>query len=192
MLKKITLIAACLLPVPALAGPYFLAGVASGSADLGDIEKTYVAPNSDDKISRALIGGGMDLNKYLAVEAVYMTNAKNTVENAASRDEIEHSNVQVAAVGKAPLSSQFSLIGKLSANLTSVDYTHTVAPNTVSSSSKTAIYVGMGAGAELQVNDAITLRLQAERIMMDGVKINGGKDAAADVNQASLSVKFNF
>jgi opacity protein-like surface antigen len=199
MFKKIVCAALIVLPASALAAPYFTAGGAFGSTDMGDIEQTYTGPGvtTDDKVARAIIGGGVDINQYLAGEALYMTKVKDKVTQGTLRDELSHQGFQFAVLGKAPLAAQFSLLGKLSANVMKVDYDFrdTAFPTNSMTNNKTSVYLGFGVGAEFQVNDAVAIRFMAERIMMNGVTIvgtTGTTDADFNVDQASLAVKFNF
>jgi hypothetical protein len=203
MSKKLTL--ACLLAVPSLAsaasGAYLVAGGASGSVDLKDIEQSYLAPHTtDDDVTRALIGVGARVNPFLAVEGVYMTESDNTVESRAvgDRDTFEHSGLQLSVLGLAPITPQFGLFGRLSANVLNTNYMYedTNLGVTVFKDDQTGAHLGFGFGANLQVNDVVGLRLQWERIMMQDLTIIGAtgfpERANIDVDQTSVALTFNF
>lgn len=187
MFKKLALIAALTAPASAFAGPYLVLGGAMGSADLEDVEKAYVAPDADDGFGRALIGVGADINPYLGIEALYMSDAEVSVKDKVgiAETKIKNAGFQFAVLGKAPLTQQLSLIGKLSTN-----YLEVKVDDTVSGSDKDSKFqLGFGVGAHYQVNDAVGLRLTAERIQIREA-INGNGDS--DLDQASLAVTFAF
>lgn len=202
MLKKLAL--ACLLAAPALAsaasGAYLVAGGAMGSTDMQDIEKSYSPPyTTDDSFGRAVIGLGVNASPYLAVEGLYLSKAEGTVEDSApasNRDTLEHSGLQISVLGKAPLTPQLNVFGRLSSNYLKTTYTYENSGATVYSSDKTKPYLGFGFGAAFQVNDAVGLRLQWERIMIQDVTVLDGAlnpvRGNFDVDQTSLAVTFNF
>jgi hypothetical protein len=198
MFRKIAL--AALLAAPALASAgsaYLIVGGASGSIDLADIENSYSTPSSaDDAFTRAIIGVGAPVNPNLAIEAVYLTNVENNVNAGIGRDELEHGGLQAALLGKAPLTPQFSIFGKISANLMSTTYHYEDNPLTVSvDEEESGAYLGFGFGAEYQASDTVGLRLQVERIQLRDITIVGmfGPEGADfDVDQASLAVTFSF
>lgn len=195
MLKKIALVVALAVPACAFAGPYMVAGGAMGSADLGDLEDTYApgaALTTDDSFGRALIGVGVDVSRNLAVEAVYLTEAEATVkDNAGHKDTLTSSGIQLSLIGKAPVSAQFSLFAKLSANYMEVgeDYVDATLSLNNYSVSDSKVHVGFGAGAQYQVSDSVGLRLGVERIQLRDA-ING--TGSSDLDQASLAVTFSF
>lgn len=195
MLKKLALVVALAAPACAFAGPYFVAGGALGKADVGDIESLY-APGTplttDDSFGRALIGVGADVTPYLGLEALYLTDAEVTVkDNTGQKDTLKNSGFQFAVIGKAPLSAQFSLFGKLSANYLEVkyEYVDALTPANNLSAKDSKVHLGFGAGAQYQVNDAVALRLGVERIQLRDA-INGS--GSSDVDQTSLAVAFAF
>lgn len=195
MLKKLALVAALAAPACAFAGPYFVAGGALGKTDLGDIESLYghgAQLTTDDGFGRALIGVGADVSPYLGVEALYLTEAEGTVkDNTGQKDTLKNSGFQFAVIGKAPLSAQLSLFGKLSANYMDVqhEYVDALAPVNNYSEKDSKVHLGFGAGALYQVNDAVGLRLGVERIQLrDAIKGSG----SFDVDQTSLAVTFAF
>lgn len=190
MLKKIALAVALALPALASAAPYLVMGAASGSADLADVEAGFVPGtySSDDSFTRALIGVGFGLNRNLAVEGLYMTEAEASVSAPGQKDTLKSSALQFAVIGLAPIAPQFSLFAKLSANYMQVEYETAVGPLSASTDDD-KFQVGFGAGALLQVSDQVGLRLAAERIQVRDA-IAGAGDS--DIDQASLAVTFSF
>lgn len=189
MFKKLALLVALTAPACAFAGPYLVLGGAMGTADLSDVEDSYapLAVETDDSFGRALIGIGADINPYLGIEALYMTEAEVSVQEPISGVEttLKNSGFQFAVLGKAPLTHQLSLFGKLSGNYLDVE-----AETTGMGSDKDSnFHLGFGVGLYYQVNDAIGLRLAAERIQIREA-INGEGDS--DLDQASLAVTFGF
>ncbi|MES2919751.1 MAG: outer membrane beta-barrel protein [Pseudomonadota bacterium] len=198
MIKKVLL--ASLLAVPALAsaqgGVYFTAGLATGSADLENIEASYggTPTTSDDDVLRAVIGIGAQLSDYLGVEGTYHSNVENTVKGGAGVDTLEHQGVQLAVLGRAPLAPQFAVVGKLSANLMNTEYDYSVGGSQVYAEDTTGAYLGMGVGAEFRANDQVALRLMAERIMLNDIIDEDflGEPGDVDVDQVTLSLNFQF
>lgn len=198
MLKK--LVVALALAAPALAsaeGVYLVFGGAAGSADMQGIEDSYgpgAQLQTDDDVQRAVVGVGAKVSPYLALEGVYMTTSENRVEDATDEDTLEHSGVQLAVVAAAPLTAQLSLTGKLSANLMNTDYNFRSSNVLVYSEEQRKIHLGAGVGLAFQMNDAVALRFGYERIMMTDVIDQSflGADGDVDVDQASLTLLFNF
>jgi hypothetical protein len=196
MLKKAALAAVIALPSVASAAPYMIAGGVSGTADLGDVEATYTPGtplNSDDSFTRALFGVGTVINENLGVEAVYLTEAEVTVEDSTGimKDTVQSSGLQLALLGKAPLTPQFGLLGKISLNYVMVDYEFVDTSGTLMNISEddTSMQLGFGVGAHFQASDVVGLRLGFERIMLREA-IAGQGDS--DIDQASLAVTFAF
>ncbi len=187
MFKKLAVLIALTAPASAFAGPYLVLGGAMGSADLGDVEESYapLSVDSDDKFGRALIGIGADINPYLGIEALYMTEAEVSVSTPLVETTLKNSGFQLAVLGKAPLTNQLSLFGKLSGN-----YLEVKADTTGTGSEKDSNFqLGFGVGLHYQVNDSVGVRLVGERIQIREA-INGEGDS--DLDQASLAVTFAF
>ncbi|MDQ8037955.1 MAG: outer membrane beta-barrel protein [Pedobacter sp.] len=186
MFKKLAVLIALAAPVSAFAGPYLVLGGAMGSADLADVEALYPSTaETDDSFGRALIGIGADINPYLGIEALYMTEAEVSVSTSLAETTLKNSGFQFAVLGKAPLTNQLSLFGKLSGN-----YLEVKADDTVMGSEKDSNFqLGFGVGLHYQVNDSVGVRLAGERIQIREA-INGEGDS--DLDQASLAVTFAF
>lgn len=195
MLKKLALVVALVAPACAFAGPYFVAGGALGKTGLSDVESSYgpgAVLTTDDSFGRALIGVGANVTPYLGVEALYLTDAEGTVKDiAGKKDTVKNAGFQFAVIGKASLTPQFSLFGKLSANYMEVkdDHVDAITPANNRSTKDSKTHLGFGAGAQYQVNDAVALRLGVERIQLRDA-INGA--GSSDVDQTSLAVTFAF
>lgn len=196
MFKKAVFAMLLALPGISSAGVYFTVGGAAGSTDLGDIEDTYGARfDSDDDVQRAVIGLGASVSEYLAFEGVYMTEVDNEVADRFNKDELSHSGIQLAVIGSAPVTPQFSLLGKLTANMIATEYAYT-GPVVAYREDSSGTYLGFGVGAGVQINDRVGLRLMAERIQIKDVTILNANlkpvEADFDVDQFSLAVNFNF
>lgn len=193
MLKKIAIVAALAMPAFAFANPYIIAGGASADADLSDVEAFY-GPGfeSDNTFGRALIGFGADLSENLGFEAVYMTEGEVTVEEAGQKDILKNSGFQLALLGKVPLSEQFSLFGKMSANYLTVEneYTDYVIPTNSYSVEDSKFQLGYGIGGHFQLTDEAGLTLALERIQIRDAFT--GVDSDSDLDQASLAFTFAF
>lgn len=190
MLKKLSL-AATLAALPALASaqPYLIMGAAAGTADLADVEATFLGPTlSDDNFTRALLGAGVALSPNVAVEGIYMTEAEVEVKDATTTDTLKSSTLQFALLGQVPLAAQLSLFGKISANYVRIEY-ESVSGALAVSADDDKFQVGFGAGLQFQASDQVGLRLAVERIQVRDA-INGAGDT--DIDQASLAVLFSF
>lgn len=191
MHKKIALLAALALPSLASANPYIIAGAASGKADMADIEAFYGSHDTDDSFTRALIGIGADINPNIGVEAVYMTEGETTVSDGTQKDTLKNSGVQFALLGKAPLTPQLNVFGKISANYLNVkwQYEDYLAPVNNYSADDSKFQLGYGIGLHYQVVDNVGVRVALERIQVRDA-IQGAGDS--DVDQVSAGFTFGF
>lgn len=187
MLKKLAAAVVFMAPTMALAvqpGPYFSLGAAFGSVDLGAAESASTT-GTDDEVQRVAIGAGYNLNDSLALEALYLTNVENTIEDVLLRDAtLDHDGLQFSVLAHIPLTSQFSVFGKASANLLKVEY---AAP--LGSADDTSLHLGVGAGLAFQVSDQMGLRAAFERLMITDV---GGSNGDFDVDQVAVSLNYSF
>jgi hypothetical protein len=136
-------------------------GAAFGSVDLDVLEGPGTTCQPMMTVQRVVIGAGTQLNESLALEALYLTNSENTVKTGATTETLDHSGVQLSVLVGAPLTSQFSLFGKVSANFMSVEYEDSTTPANAMDDS--GIHLGVGAGLAFQVNDQMGLRATFER-----------------------------
>jgi hypothetical protein len=202
MFKKLAIAALLLTPAFASAGVYVTAGAAIGNTDMSDVQDEVYTNNGasstvDDDLQRAVIGIGVDISENLAVEATYMTEAEATIVDDMGlnlRTRLKHSNLQLAALGKLPLTPQFALLGKLSANIAPTDASFDAPSVSYSySESSSGVYLGFGVGASYQFTDTVGLQFIAERIQLkDVIDENQIYNNDFDVNQFSLALKFGF
>lgn len=207
MIRKIALYVLLAAPAAAFAqGPYLMFGGASTQTDLSPIKQAAAdggvqVTSADDNSGRAIIGIGADVSPFLGFEAAYLSNVSNTVDGTFGPDRIssqlKHQGVQFAVLGKAPLTPQFSLALKLSANQLQSDYEYTDALNPANNYSEkhTKTHLGYGIGALYQANDNVGIRLGLERIEMnDVVDKNALNGHAGDFNVdiASLALVYSF
>lgn len=187
MLKKLAAAVVFMAPTMALAvqpGPYFSLGAAFGSVDLSAAQSATTTA-TDDEVQRVVIGAGYNLNDSLAVEALYLTNVENTIEDALRGDAtLDHDGLQFSVLAHIPLTSQFSVFGKASANLLKVEY---AAPGLTVDD--TGLHLGVGAGLAYQVSDQLGLRATFERLMITDV---GGSNGDFDVDQVAVSLNYSF
>ena len=187
MLKK--LIVAMALTTPALAlaqqpGPYFTVGVAGGSIDLGVLESAGSV--SDDDVKRVVIGAGAQLNENLAVEATYLTTSEGTVKTGLLTQKLSHSGGQLAVLMGVPMTPQFSLFGKVSANYLTVEYENSLP---FSSQDDSDFHLGVGAGVAFQVSDQMGIRATFERLMITDA---GNSNNDFDVDQIAVALNYSF
>lgn len=188
MLKKLVVALALTAPALALAqqpGPYFTVGAAVGSVDLGELQTAGSV--ADDDVERVVIGAGAQLNENLAIEAVYLTNSENTVETGPVTETIDHSGGQLSVLVSAPMTSQFSLFGKVSANYLTVEYEDSTNPAAALNDS--GFHLGVGAGMAFQINDQMGVRATFERLMITDV---GGNNGDFDVDQIAVALNYSF
>lgn len=194
MLKKTVLVFALGLPALASANPYLVAGGATGNVDLSDAEANYAfGHTTDDSFGRAILGAGADINQNLAVEALYMTEAKASITgtglDAGRKDELSSDGFQFALLGKAPLTPQFSLFGKLSANYMKVKDDNTTG-GLAQSDDDQGVQLGYGVGGRFQITDTAGVSLALERIELSNTLFGSKYDTNLD--QASLTFQFGF
>lgn len=186
MLKKLAAAVVFMAPTMALAvqpGPYFSLGAAFGSVDLSAAQSPATTA-TDDEVQRVVIGAGYNLNDSLAVEALYLTNVENTIENGPLKATLDHDGLQFSVLAHIPLTSQFSVFGKASANLLQVEYAQ---PGLTVDD--TGLHLGVGAGLAFQVSDQLGLRAAFERLMITDV---GGSGGDFDVDQVAVSLNYSF
>ncbi|HET8729587.1 MAG TPA: outer membrane beta-barrel protein [Moraxellaceae bacterium] len=194
MHKKLALLAALAVPSLALANPYIIAGGGTVNADMTDLENNYAgAHTTNDNFGRALVGVGADLSPNVGVEAVYLTEGQVSVQNSTNKDVLKNSGVQFALLGKAPLTPQLTVFGKISANYMDVTWDYTNVSGTTSNEDN-KFQLGYGIGLNYQFTDAVAGRLQVERIQMRDPVADplGGPSINNDQDMASVAFMFSF
>lgn len=198
MFKKIVMAVVLATPAMSFADVYLTVGAAIGSTDMEAIEETYGSDpvEVEDDVQRAVIGAGIEVNKYLAFEASYLTSVDNEVGSIAAKDELSHQGIQLAALGRAPITEQFSVYAKLTANVLSTEYKYSDISGNYAEGDDSGTYLGFGVGLAYRINDSVGVRLGAERIQIKDVTIaDANLDPAPadfDVTQASLMLDFHF
>lgn len=188
MLKQFALAAVLAAPALAAADPYVVLGVASGKADLSDLQDTFTpgVHTVDDNYVRALVGAGLGVNRNLALEAAYLTDGKVSVSEPGRTDTLKASGLQLSVIGLAPLTPQFSLFGKLTANYLRLKWSTNPVP---SSQSDVGFRPGFGVGMQFRASDAVGVRLAAERIQ---VRDAFPSHSDSDLDEVSLAVQYAF
>lgn len=186
MLKKMVVALVLATPTLALAqqGPYFTMGAAFGNIDLSAVDAT--ATSKDDDVQRVVIGGGYNLNDSLALEGLYLTNVENTIKIGAVTNTLDHDGVQLAVRASIPFTPQFSLFGKVSANLLNVQYESSTPGNNLDDN---GVYLGVGLGLAYQFTDQIGVRTTFERLMITDL---GGSGGDFDVDQLAVALNYSF
>jgi hypothetical protein len=150
-LKKFaaTVLLSAFVAAPALAdntGTYYVA------ADVGSATYSNVAPMPNPGVIR--IAGGYHFSPVLAIELGYSMFADSNGFYAGNPTIISANSFQVAAVGTAPLTSQFDLIGKLGLTSNTENWTDlTGTSNYVRSD------LSFGLGAQFHVNSQVAVRV---------------------------------
>jgi len=141
------------------------------------------------------IFAGYQFNKYFAVEGGYADLGEfnyngTTVPNGTISGELDFSSWGVDLVGILPITSRSSLFAKIGAHngSSSVDYTGTGAVNVLTPHySKTDVNHKLGVGYQLQMNEKLAVRLEAERYRMNDAVGNKG-----DIDLYSLNLIYRF
>lgn len=194
MWKKAALVVALTLPTLAQASPYLVAGGAFGTADMEDVEATYgtgASLNTDDEVTRGIVGIGADINTHVGLEALYLSKAETTVRDSfGQQTAVTHSGLQVSLIGKLPVTDQISLFGKVSGNFFKVraEFTSPVLPATNFGVGDDVADFGFGLGAQFKVNDSVGVRLGLERIQIRDAFDGFASDS--NVDQASLALTY--
>lgn len=187
MLKKMVVALVLATPTLALAqqGPYFTMGAAFGNIDLSAVDAG--ATSKDDDVQRVVIGGGYNLNDSLALEGLYLTNVENTIKVPGDTRTLDHDGVQLSVRASIPFTPQFSLFGKVSANLLNVQYESASTP--ANNLDDNGVYLGVGLGLAYQFTDQIGVRTTFERLMITDL---GGSGGDFDVDQLAVALNYSF
>jgi len=169
-IKKLTLglvaVSAITLSAPTFAeGFYIGAGVSQAFVD----ESGFDEDDTGGKIF-----GGYNFNDYFGIEGSYYDFGDiSDGNNSAAID-----GVSLAIVGKVPVSTNFSIFGKVGGHEWDAETTGSSAQ--VSSNSGTDVFYGVG--LEYSINQLVSLRGEVERYEVDDL----------DVDVATLGISFNF
>lgn len=182
----VTLLLGSVFAAPALAAD---AGTAYGAIDLGTWSlDTSSNPNSFPNTGAMAFSVGYRFTPNMAVEGGLVIAGQSTLSNFLGSLNYQQSAFKIAAVGSLPLSSSFSLFGKLGLASVRGHLTGTgLFAGSDSAATTTNLLIGFGAQVELSQN--VALRLQIEGL---------GKstyDPTLEVGKATLStlgVTFTF
>jgi OmpA-OmpF porin, OOP family len=132
----------------------------------------------------AKVFGGYDFSPNFAVEGalVSLGTAKATVSGL--NLELKASGFEIAAVGKAPLSPNFALFGKLGLSMMNSDASVTGAATGSQSESGAGLMAGLGLSYAFTKNAALRGEFETRK-----VKVPGGE---GNVSNFTVGVQFNF
>ncbi len=173
--------AAALVSVPAFAQGYVGLGV--GSSKLSGVDNGTVTGGNTNK-SQAKIFGGFQFTPNWGAELQYSGLGKRDITVAgAAVGSFTTSQYSIAGTGTLPLSSGFSLLGKLgvSANRAS--------GSVLSADLKTTSAM-IGIGAAYSITPALSVRVEYEDFGKVGN--NPGTGGAIRANAYSISLKYGF
>ena len=148
---------------------------------------TTTSISDRDRDSGYRLYGGYQFNRYWALEGGYFDLGKfgytaNTVPAGSLMGDIRIRGINLDVVGTLPLSDKFSLLGRVGANYadTSDTFTSTGAVRVINPNpSKRDTNYKFGVGMQYAFNDALALRVEAERYRInDAVGNNGHIDTA--------------
>jgi OOP family OmpA-OmpF porin len=202
-----------LLAMSALAGPlayaqapnwYVGANVGGTAATIDDARiassllgtgLTTTSISDRDRDTGYRLYGGYQFNRYWAVEGGYFDLGKfgytaNTVPTGSLVGDIRIKGLNLDLVGTLPLSERFSLLGRVGANYadTSDAFTGTGAVRVINPNpSKRDTNYKFGLGVQYAFNDALALRVEAERYRINDAVGNNGH-----VDVASIGLVYSF
>ena len=180
----------------------FNAGQSRASIDDGRITSgllgegfTTTSISDDDSHLGFKIFGGYDFNRYFALEGGYFNLGQfgftaDTIPAGSLRGDIKLQGANIDAVGKMPLSEQFSLFARVGLNYAkakdSFSGTGSVAVLNPSPQKSSANYK-FGVGAEYDFTRSVGMRVEAERYRIDDAVGNKG-----DIDLFSVGLVFRF
>ncbi len=185
-MKKI--LTACALAAAALtAAPVFAqgyVGVGVGSSKISGFDNGTITGGNTSK-GMAKIYGGFQFTPNWGVEGQYSGLGKRDVANAGvAVGSFTTSQFSIAGTGTLPLSSGFSLLGKLGVSANRVN-----APaGAFNSSNNTSALIGIGAA--YSITPALSVRVEYEDFGKLGTVAANGSTVRA--NAYSISLKYGF
>jgi len=203
------------LPNASLAGNWYMGGGAGQSstdntaaADIQEIQQLYqsmgfsTSVTTDDTDTGGKVFGGYRMNRYVTVEGQYADFGKSTLSFSASKGsqkalstgEFKATGLSVSVMGILPVGSRVSLFGKAGALYwkaqTSYAYTDNIMPISFSGSDDaTGTSPVLGAGIDVKVSKALSVRIEHERINDVGDENKTGK---TDISLTTANLVFNF
>ncbi len=128
--------------------------------------------------------GGYDFSPNFAVEGslVSLGSAKASVSGL--NLELKASGFEIAAVGKAPMSSNFALFGKLGLSMMNTDASVTGAAIGSKSESSANLMAGLGLSYSFTKNAAVRVEFETRKVKVPGDEGN--------VSNFTLGLQYNF
>lgn len=187
-----------------MSASYPYVGIAGGRAkanvDEGNIAKAVTGPGvthtittSDERRTGYKVFGGYQMNRYFGVEAGYFNLGKSTFESTTVpagtlNGQLRAEGFNLDLVGTAPLSDNFSLIGRIGAQNAKTRGTFAgtgaaLVANPTPSRRETNYKAGVG--MQYAVTSSLLVRAEVERY-----RINDAVGEKAGVNLFSLSLVF--
>jgi OOP family OmpA-OmpF porin len=185
MMKKIltacAIAAASFVAAPAFAQGYIGAGF--GSSKISGFDTGTISGGNTSK-GLVKIYGGYQFTPNWGLEAQYSDLGRRDVTNAGvAAGSFSSSQFSLAGTGTLPLSSGFSLLGKLGASANRVN-----GSALIGSANSTSLLIGVGAA--YNITPALSVRLEYEDFgTMAKIAANGSSVRA---NGYSLSLKYGF
>lgn len=172
--------AAALVSVPAFAQGYVGAGF--GSSKISGFDNGTISGGNTNK-GLVKIYGGFQFTPNWGLEGQYSNLGSRAITNAGlAAGSFTSSQFSIAGTGTLPLSSGFSLLGKLGASGNRIS-----GSANLGSANSTGVLIGVGAA--YNITPALSVRLEYEDFGTMA-KINNGSTVRA--NGYSLSLKYGF
>ncbi len=155
-----------------VAAPTFAEGFYIGAG----VSQAFVDEDGfDEDDTGGKIFGGYNFNDYFGIEGSYFD--LGDISDSGSSAAID--GVSLAVIGKVPVSTNFSIFGKVGGHEWDADTAGGVAGQVSSNSGNDVFY---GVGLDYSINQVISLRGEVERYEVDDL----------DVDVATLGISFNF
>lgn len=156
---------------------------------------TTTSISDRDRDSGYRLYAGYQFNRYWAMEGGYFDLGKfgytaNTLPLGSLTGDIRVRGINLDLVGTLPLSDRFSLLGRVGANYadTSDTFTSTGAVKVINPNpSKRDTNYKFGLGVQYAFNDALALRVEAERYRINDAVGNNGH-----VDMATIGLVYSF
>ncbi|MEP7157556.1 MAG: outer membrane beta-barrel protein [Betaproteobacteria bacterium] len=156
---------------------------------------TVTGIKDDDRDTAGKIFAGYQFSRYFAVEGGYFNLGKfgftaNTLPAGSLNGRIKLQGMNLDLVGRVPISERFSAFARVGANYAQARDTFTGTGSVfvrTSHASANDTNIKYGGGLEFAFNEALSLRLEAERY-----RINDAVGNRGDVDLASVGLVYRF
>lgn len=176
LISSAAIIAAVSLSSSVMADDHSLYLGASLGQTRVDFENVSGVDINDDKDTSWKVYAGYNLNEYVAFELAYHDFGKSEATISNVNVDIDADGYSLSALGKLPVSEQFSVFGRL--GYIHVDAEARAAGTTVGTDADDVVF---GLGAEYAVNEAVSLRAEWERVNTDD-----------ELDTVSAGIVYNF